>query len=207
MKAGLGRDAVRNVLRGRSSGASMKTLAALAPVLGVSVLWLAGGQDETLATQSILGTGTTLGGPGLTLQVRREVGAGYWVAFKQNSAVTLGGGMVVPDPEFPTELQWMERVIGDGAAPDYPAGSLIHVVDITLVGAPRRGDHVVVERSRPGGRETERSIREVASTPVGLAFKPLSLADPSAAPLVAGHADGIDTRVAALILGSYRPRN
>jgi transcriptional regulator with XRE-family HTH domain len=205
LAAGLSRDAIRNVLRARSPGATMATLAKLAPVLGVSVAWLAG-QQTSLVLDGKTSSVAQEQSSGATLQVRHEVGAGYWVAFTQHNIEVLGSGMVMPDPDFAAFDQWMERVIGDGADIDYPAGSLIHVVDVAAIGTPRRGDHVVIERSRLGGLETERSIREAVVTPQGIEYRARSTSARNAVPLAAGVADGVTTRVVALILGSYRPR-
>jgi len=199
LRAGLSRDAVRNILRGRSSGANMTTLAALAPVLGVSVSWLAG-QDD----------GPDDGGnrvKGSVLPVLHEVGSGYWVAPSQTNPMTNTSAMVMANPVFADFPQWLERVIGVDFDLEYPPGTLIHVVDAQAIGyAPRQGDHVVIETKRHGGLEVERCIREVVLTPEGPRYWPRSHSPRWQEPLQLGSRDGQTSQVVGLILGSYRPR-
>lgn len=196
--AGLNPAAVRNILRRDDAGASMKTLRALAPVLGVSVEWLSVGDELPLAPATVerLHPHTAP-----TLACRYEVGGGYWVS-AEAAFDTFDGSMVLADPRYMAFAQWLERSIAT-IDPEYPANTLIHVVDPVAVGnAPRPGDHVVILRTRHGGAESERSIRSVLMTSRGLQY-PSRTSDEVA---TLGELDGVVTSLEGLVLGSYRSR-
>jgi transcriptional regulator with XRE-family HTH domain len=212
IQAGLGRDAVRNVLRGRSLGASMKTLSALAPVLGVTVEWLAGTEGGALTHNTVANAGSysvSERPTGQALQVRHEVGAGYWVPISERLHEPASGSLVLADPDFGAFNQWLERCVGDSGSEEYPNGSLVHVVDPAAIGnTPRQGDHCILEATSMG-RNAERTIREAVMTEGGLVFRLRSGAARwvDAEPVTLGQdGTGVETRLVGLILGSYRPR-
>lgn len=215
LKAGLSDGAVRNILRGRSPGAQMRTLNALAPVLGVSVAWLMG--QTTDLGDAANENPQLVEAPSQTLPIKYEVGAGYWVELDHVTQVNYGSSVVMKDPVYSPFEQWLERVVGDSMDRDYPPGSLVHVVDAVSIGyAPRHGDHVILEVTRHQGLEMERSVKEVVMTPDGPEFwprsnnprwqKPVSLTGEVMRRQESSSDDSIEIRVAGLVLGSYRPR-
>lgn len=186
LQAGLGRDAVRNILRGRSVSASPTTLAALAPVLGVTASWLGGYND---GPQAVMGE---------LLQVKHCVGAGYWAQVGEAAQGEVG--MVLSDPSMRGFGQWLERVVGVDMDREYPPGTLLHVVEPAAINhAPRPGDHVVISRARDN--EEERLVREVVA--VG---ERLMLRTNTSYPKWEGTTPLDEALVVGLVLGSYRPR-
>lgn len=145
------------------------------------------------------------------LPIRYEVGAGNWQEIS-DSQVFYGSGTVAPDPAYASFPQWLERVSGDSMDREYRDGELIHVVDAFALGyAPQHGDHVVLVRRRNNGAEMERTVKEVVRTPAGtFEFWPRSLNPRWREPvrLIDGVEEdpSIEIEVAALVIGSYRPR-
>lgn len=145
------------------------------------------------------------------LPIRYEVGAGNWQEIS-DSQVFYGSGTVAPDPAYAGFPQWLERVSGDSMDREYRDGELIHVVDAFALGyAPQHGDHVVLVRRRNNGAEMERTVKEVVRTQAGaFEFWPRSSNPRWREPvrLVDGVEEdpSIEIEVAALVIGSYRPR-
>lgn len=144
------------------------------------------------------------------LPIRYEVGAGLWQEIA-DAQVFLGSGTVAPDPSYTGFPQWLERVRGDSMDRDYREGELVHVVDAIALGyVPRHGDHVVLVRRRHDGAEMERTIKEVVRSPAGeLEFWPRSTNPRWNRPIRLEPETPDDTaevEVAALVIGSYRPR-
>ncbi len=145
------------------------------------------------------------------LPIRYEVGAGVWQEVL-DTQVFLGVGTVASDPAFSGFPQWLERVMGDSMDKDYRDGELVHVVDAIALGyAAQHGDHVVLVRRRLDGAEMERTIKEVVRVPDGgLEFWPRSTNQRWNKPIKLGPDgtgdDSVEVEVAALVIGSYRPR-
>lgn len=187
IRAGLGKDAVRNVLRGRSKSLSTKSLAALAETLGVSASWLAGHHGGN-GEPSIAGR---------LLAVKNEVGLGLWRP--QGTEIPPESGLVSMSAEYVDHDQWLERVVGRDMDDRYPPGCLLHVVDAAAIGyAPRTGDTVIVSYTREG--EEQRLVRqvEVRSYCLLLVARSTQAAVAGTSPIGAG-------RIVALVLGSYMP--
>lgn len=204
--AGLSRGAVRNILKDDGRGANMKTLAALAPVLEVSVDWLSGVDNKPFATPSNNWIPERQGNSKI-LGVRHMVGAGYWIEAGQPVAEYSGRVPVLQSPDFAAFDQWLERVSGNSFNTRYPDGSLIHVVEPGAVGTPHHGDRVVISTTRPGGG-VSRTIREAVMTTSGLAFELRSrdaLWGGSPAIRLGMDKQGTENIFAGLILGSYLP--
>ena len=144
------------------------------------------------------------------LPIRYEVGAGLWQEVA-DAQVFLGSGTVAPDPSYTGFPQWLERVRGDSMDREYREGELVHVVDALALGyVPRHGDHVVLVRRRHDGAEMERTIKEVVRSPAGLIeFWPRSTNPRWNQPIrldAGGQDETTEVEVAALVIGSYRPR-
>lgn len=143
------------------------------------------------------------------LPIRYDVGAGLWQEVT-DSQVFLGAGTVAPDPAYSGFPQWLERVQGDSMDREYRPGDLVHVVDAIALGyASQHGDHVILVRRRQDGGEIERTIKEVVRTPRGVEFWPRSDNPRWNRPVVLSgdlSDDSTEVEVAALVIGSYRPR-
>ena len=197
LEAGLTKDAIRNILRGRSVNVRTDTMMALAAVLDCSVEYLMGAVE----TPGLAHPGgvlprreSKLG----NLPVKHEVGAGYW---RNNDAELAGeSGPVSPNPRYPDAPQWLERVMGLGAADKFGPGDLVHAVEPDGY-TPVLGDYVVVVQETGG--LMERSIRHV----VAGRGHTLCLACPTKAP---GFAESLELgapghRVVGKIVGCYSP--
>lgn len=145
------------------------------------------------------------------LPIRYDVGAGLWQEVS-DSQIFLGTGTVAPDPAYSGFPQWLERVQGDSMDEEYRTGELVHVVDAIALGyAPQHGDHVILVRRRIDGQEMERTIKEVVRQPGGvLEFWPRSKNPRWNAPIRMTDGtigdDTVEVEVAAVVIGSYRPR-
>lgn len=145
------------------------------------------------------------------LPIRYEVGAGLWQEIS-DAQVFVGSGTVAPDPAYSGFPQWLERVQGDSMDQEYRPGELVHVVDAIALGyAPQHGDHVILVRRRLDGQEMERTIKEVVRQPGGVVeFWPRSTSPRWTQPIRMneGFPDDqtVEVEVAAVVIGSYRPR-
>lgn len=145
------------------------------------------------------------------LPVRYDVGAGIWQEVT-DAQVFIGTGPVTPDPAYAGFPQWLERIQGDSMDREYRDQDLIHVVDAIAIGyAPKHGDHVVLVRARMNGSEMERTVKEVVRAARRFEFWPRSTNPRWNKPV--SFTDGVDdsdpnveVEIAALVLGSYRPR-
>jgi Predicted transcriptional regulators len=166
LKAGLPRDAVRDIITGRSKHPRADTLAKVAAALGVppSVL-LEGGpapsNDEPAAE--------------IELPILFKVAAGTWLAQDELWDEPIGSDRVPIAPEYARWPQWLELVQGDSVDKLLPDGALVHVVDAIEMGyTPKDADLVVVTRTRAQGAFIERSLKQVVITPFGIELWPRS---------------------------------
>lgn len=203
LKAGLPRDAIRDVLSGKSKYPRADTLVAMASALGVTISYLLDDDQESVRSDAMPPARRTL-------PIRYEVAAGAWLAQDDIRDEPFGfyeAFRIAPYGDFP---QWLERVVGDSVNQLIPTGALAHVVDaIAIEYEPKHNDLVVVVRSRAQGAFLERSIKQVELTPRGVELwprsfnakwdRPLSLTD--------GVREGEDAEVAivGLVLTAYIP--
>lgn len=114
------------------------------------------------------------------------------------------------DPAWASFPQWLERVVSDSMDLEYPVGTLIHVVDaVPIHYSVRHGDHVVIERKQQGGLMVERTVKEVVVSSKGVEFWGKSKNPKWNQPLRINGDNDDETEevsIAALVLGSYRPR-
>lgn len=148
--------------------------------------------------------------PAQFLDVRYEVGAGIWRSV-EDLAQSYGSAPVMEDPSLKGIPQWLERVTSDSMDLEYPAGTLLHVVDAEAIHySVRNGDHVIIERRRNGGGLVERTVKEAVVTPNGVEFwgrstnarwnRPFTLDDTNE------NNETLQVEIAALVIGSYRSR-
>jgi transcriptional regulator with XRE-family HTH domain len=195
VQAGLNKDAIRNILRGRSASIRSDSLRALAAVLQCSESWLVGGGDKPVEIAKTAGE---------WLDVRHEVGIGYWKTEPH-------AHIAEPDRPFPVARseryadadQWLERVLGDRAALRFPAGTCVHAVSADAIQyRPAVGDIVVVAITRDGF--TERSIRAVAREGSDFVLTLQGLSPDPGEPLPYPHHAG-EVAVVARVIGAYVP--
>lgn len=201
-QAGLPRDAVRDILTGRSKHPRADTIAKLAAALGVDA-------------GSLIGIGAVAGLPNAPtaeqeLPIRWEVAGGQWLAQDDLRDEPYGYHTSLRVKGYERIPQWLERVRGDSMSKRLPDGALVHVLDaIALRYEPRHGDLVVVVRSRAQGAFIERSIKEVALTPRGVELWPRSYNPRWREPLhlTQGVEDGddVDVQIAAWVYTAYIP--
>lgn len=159
LEAGLNKDAIRNILNGRSRNARVDTMSQLATVLETTIPYLMGETDDS----SPLADGASK----RWLVVKHAVGAGFW---RESDDAPASGRVesapvpVTEDNRYRGMAQWLEQVIGDSAGQRFPAGSYVHVVE-TPGYQPRVGDYVIVRRLLSD--LIERSIRRVAQSAAG----------------------------------------
>lgn len=164
IEAGLKKDAVRNIQRGKSRQARTDTIIRLANVLQCDVAYLMG-DDGGRISPELSGARPDLPRMGW-LEVLFEIGAGYRVDARQQ--IVGEYGPVAESEKYRGRKQWLERVIGNAATKQFQPGDLVHVVD--LDGSryiPVTGDRVVLRRCF--GDMVERSIRRVSVSASGVA--------------------------------------
>lgn len=215
---------IQNIRNGAQTSTSHERAERLAAALQCSVAYLYGESDELGEPPAVhLPTLPTPAGrkrqaqrelrviEGALLSVRFAVQAGAWIEVDEAAQVSPRGAPVAADARFPKGYQWLELVRGDSMDLIFPEGAWVHAVDAVEIGyAPRQGDLVVVERRRQGGALVERSLKQIVITAAGAPeFWPRSHNAKWRSPLtmdgVSDDVDGEHIRIAALVIGGYRP--
>lgn len=157
ISAGLPRDAISDILKGKSKNPRADTIAKIARALGVDPAVLILGNAIPSLPASM--------GHEIMLPVRFAVAAGLWREVEDWQQVEPEMQPVPSSPGYDGLPQWLERVEGDSMDRIVPPGSYIHVVDaIALEYEPKTGDLVVVERTRDQGALRERSLKQIEVT-------------------------------------------
>lgn len=203
LKAGLPRDAIRDILAGKSKNPRSDTVQKIATALEVDTAYLLD-QDQAAGGDRPLPSGQQ------KLPIRYEVAAGAWLAQDDQRDEPYGYYEAMRIPPYEQFPQWLERVLGDSVNQLIPTGALAHIVDaIAIDYEPHHGDMVVVVRSRAQGAFLERSIKQVSLTPAGIELWPRSFNPKWDKPLsmLEGVGEGEDTEVAivGLVLTAYIP--
>lgn len=151
VEAGLGRDYVRDILRGKARDPSADRLRRLAFVLRCTPEYLTGQTDE-------VGTPRETSSPSaITLPILYQIRPG----FQPND----DGGLAVPK-DWPAQplttspnREWLEYVRDPERGWDVPPGSLLHVsADILFIESVMQGPRLLVVTRREGNL-IERSVR------------------------------------------------
>lgn len=161
---------LRNIRTGTSKSPGIDTFQKLAPVLGVSAVWLAFGVEA--------GEGHEAGGDLFadnvvpfrrqgaevpTIRLVGEVAAGRWLDV--DTAVdepAYEAGPIPADPLFDPAMQFAVQVRGTSINRVARDGAILGCVDVQRARlTPRDGDLVVVERRRYGGSEIERTAKRL----------------------------------------------
>lgn len=204
IRAGLGPDAIRNVLTGRSGSPKMSTVRALAQALDTTIPYLMGETDRKARLAVDPATAAFV-----SLPVSHTVAAGPWHAvddYVDDEPETL---LVQSVPGFEGCPQWLERVQGDSFNKLISPGSFVHVVDAIATGyEPRSGDIVVVVRSRAQGALVERTLKQVELTSAGIELWPRSHNPRWDKPILIteglqDHEDDVEVRVAGRVLRAF----
>jgi transcriptional regulator with XRE-family HTH domain len=200
-KAGLPRDAISDILKGKSAHPRADTIAKIARAFEVDPGAILTGQVRRPAE-------SRLGAEQIELPIRFDVAAGLWKEVEDfHNQLEPMTSSVPQAPAFNQFPQWLERVVGDSMDRLVPPGSLIHVVDaIAMEYQPREDDLVVVERTRAQGSLIERSLKQVTTTAEGLELWPRSHNKRWDKPLTLSAGDGLDdevVQVVGLVIRAY----
>lgn len=164
LAAGLGPDAIRTILSGRSRSPRAENLQALALALHCDVGYLLGTQDEPLAdhaphrlpNQSLVGV--------IKMHMRERLRIG-WVDIGRISEEKWQETDISTLPQYLPGYQYLALLDDTSFNRIYPKGALLHVLDMIGSDAPiRDGDVVIVHRQRlqdegSGLGSLERSVR------------------------------------------------
>lgn len=206
LKAGLGPDAIRIILDGRSRSPRADRLQAIARALQCDVRYLLGeSADVGDPPQTIVERGGMR-----SLPIRHEVAAGLWRERDEQADAPMGEAPAFVLPAYERFDQWLERVIGPSMNRlGITDGSLIHVVDaIDLRYEPVNDDVVVVERSRAQGALIERSVKQISIDPEGIELWGRSYEERFNVPLsltagTAPHEDDVTVQIAGKVVRAY----
>lgn len=202
--AGLPRDAVRDILTGRSKNPRTDTLQKVAAALQVRTSYLLpdymGAEDESgeVAPSS----------DQQMLPVKYETAGGRWLAVDEIRDEPYGYETALRIKGYENIPQWLERVRGDSVNRRLPDGALAHVLDaVALEYEPKNGNLVVVVRTRAQGAFIERSIKEVVVTSRGVELWPRSFNPEWDKPLhlTAGirEGDDVDVNIVGVVFTAY----
>lgn len=202
LRAGLPRDAVRDILTGKSQNPRGDTIMKISIALETDPAYLLIGRPPTMYP----GTDQD---EDVFLPIKHTVAAGAWREIEDYGYdVPVETRPVARLMKFAYFDQWLERVQGDSMDRMIPPGSFVHVVDaIQMHYEARDKDVVVVERKRAQGALFERSLKQLASSPSGFQLwprshnpkwdKPLALADQ------ADTGDDMKVQIVGLVIRAY----
>lgn len=197
IKAGMGKDALRDILRGKSARPHFDTIAALAAALDWSTEELLGTAPPAAPLKPITVVGA--------VQAGRFTDALEWPESDRYA-------IAVPVPEGMRHLRpYGVEVRGDSMNELYPHGTVAVVVKLIRLGRdPQDGERVVCFRRGPG-EDFEATIKELRRRADGSWWLYPRTTNPELmAPwrLLGGPEadfDNEDIRIDALVIGSYRP--
>lgn len=214
LKAGLGPDAIRTILTGRSRSPRGETLAALAKELECDVAYLLGTQDTPFANEAL-----TRHADG-SLTGTRRLGVTYRISADWARE---GSELIAPDaftrsdiyslPDYLPGSQELHLVVDDHAGGVVPAGGYLLVRSLNSPGVAldlRDRDMVILHRQRLGADsqiETQVTCRRLRLTPNSAI---LEIPNPSIRddvfidiPEDRGEADRAMAVISSAILGGY----
>lgn len=202
IKAGLPRDAIRDILTAKSRNPRADTLVKIARALEMDPAdLLPPGDDRPVRGVLPVPHGEIM------LPIRFEVAAGQWLEHDDHRDEPYGFAPAVEDPRYSRWRQWLERVRGDSINKMIPDGALVHVIDAIQMGyEARHDDLVVVQRCRRQGSLCERTVKQVALTPHGPELWPRSHDKRWQSPMVLGEVDPDDDttiEIVGLVIRAY----
>lgn len=161
-KAGLGADAVRNILADRSKNPTIDTIVALAEILECSVDWLAGGGEPWVMQMPGLPVMVPDNEGAATLVVEGTVQAGAWLEYEAELTGDIETVPVRADKRFPTARQYALKVVGHSVNKLIEDGEYALCADfLDLDRDLAAKDIVVVLRKRGKDGIHETSIKQV----------------------------------------------
>jgi transcriptional regulator with XRE-family HTH domain len=160
LTAGLGPDAVRSILKGRSQSPRAQNLSALATALRCDTKYLLGEVEEPGFPEQWLVSRTTV-------PVRGEVKHGAWWE-GSNIPEGIGVLLIAPVPDYDAFRQYALRMSDQSLEELAPKGSFVHVISAASKRYTfKRHDVVQVIRSRYGQELFEWSMRQVEISETG----------------------------------------
>jgi hypothetical protein len=212
---GLKPDTIRNILRpGKATNPRQDTLIDLARALKCSVAYLTGETDSLGDAPAAAAIPLRNYDP-YPLVVRHSVAAGVWREVDELRQVEPELSPLRSSPNWPSNVQWVDHVVGDSMNEVYPDGSYVRVVSIFAIRGyqPVEGDHVEVLRRRDGGMLLERTLKEIRYTKDGKIELWARSTNPKWAEPIPYH-DGIkpddeeaEVRIEGLVTGDFRDRS
>lgn len=195
-RAGLQRDTVYDIIRGRNANPTLEVIDSLARAL-----------DLDLST-FMLGKGSEAQRlAGEYIEVRGAVQAGVWRESTEWDEDERYQIVVGPSP-YPLARRFALKVVGDSMDQVYPEGTLLDCLSMyDLPEEPETGEHVIVERICFDGTR-ELTVKEFYVAPDGKQWLLARSNNPEfQAPIPAHNGDPKieETRVCALVIGSYQP--
>jgi transcriptional regulator with XRE-family HTH domain len=142
---------------------------------------------------------------GPTLYVKGEVAAGVWkpaVEWPEDDWQTFTGR---PDVSAPVGQRFGLRVVGDSMNIPYPPGTIVECVSVFANAEPQPGRRVIVIREDDQGN-FEATVKELVEQDGELWLVPRST-NPAHQPMRVGVPEPgiVETRIAAVVVSSYRP--
>lgn len=188
-RVGVSEGAIRNALAHGPEKFGADTAYRVAQTLGTTI--------EDLLKQPRL-DGHSDGHDGMPL--RYETGGGGWVSQDFYSHEPLGYVDVAPVKAYAHYPQWLERLKGPSINEIVPDGALLQVVDaIAMRYVPRHNDLVIVERTRDGGHERERTAKQVYLKPGTIELWPRSSDERYRSPILLNDHPEDDTVTVAIV--------
>lgn len=193
LKAGLNRDAVRDLLEGRSKDPGLDTLTKLAQALGGDLsLFLPGAANDLVAE-------------GEFVEVRGSVAAGVWRADSEWPEESRYRVILKRSP-VPRDRRFALRVDGESMNLVFPSGTILDCVSAIGFGLePQSGDFVIVERVRKDGQR-ELTVKQWHVDDEGRKWLMARSTKPEfQAPIPAhdGDPDIEEQKVCAYVIGTY----
>lgn len=149
--AGLGRDYVRDILRGKVKEPSADRLDRLATVLGCSLAYLLGSSDEPGVPTPYRDIHFT------TLPVSYRIRPGFHL--DDDGSMPIAFDWPVSPLTDSVTNEWLEYVEDPSGGAPVPRGALLHMSMMSLAVRDNRDLLIVITRTADGGRLLERSVR------------------------------------------------
>lgn len=199
LKAGLGKDVIRDLFRKSKTMPTIDTVAALAPVLSMPPETLAWGKNRRRALTKTL-----------AMPVRGEVAAGLWLEISGSDEPEFESFAVPFHVDYPPDAQYGLIVRGTSINRQAQPGDILQCLDVGISGAtPQENELVIVERRRAQAGQKEVTAKVYRRKGPIIELVPDSTDERWSEPLVLDprHAkDDEEIAIIAIVIGTYRPR-
>lgn len=204
LRAGLGPDAIRTILDGRSKSPRGERLQALARALECDIRYLLGATKSP--GKAVMPTALPH-----SLPLKYRLAAGAWRAEDEEQIYPgheQGYFAAIATAAFDQHPQWLEVVLGDWFGALIPDSYFVQVQDaVSLKYVPQQNDVVVVVRTRANGTFKERSLRKVviAGDQISLITMPAAVHNTSVAIYPSGDEADETVEIVGRVVWAHRP--